>query len=498
MEKKINKKAIMTNIIDIEKIKKTKDTIILIRKKIIIFFNSKKNDNKTIIIVAIVVLLIALYRWFCLYQTITTLNRDQNTLEKIPQYDIINLKSNPLTRNSLASSSSIYDLIQNNEEIIEETNRYEKYKENLLHPYTNFLQYILLPKLNIRKESFTDILRIDILWKSFLEENPYNDISLLQKRADFFSSTNQNEINQINDIKIGDIQEYENGIFGIKISFSFTSPSKNALLFLTDKITTTSDQDNISLLGEFFYYLRQQIKTDKIEILEEQTKNWIFSWEDNWNKTLWYLLNNWVFNDDDIGLIENTTINRTIFTMMWCSPETESQCFYRFREKYRNIAWLAYTIWIEENQNKVDDFKLFLKNMPPIMAIQDFVYTKTNEWWLIKQNTTQYDGKISLEIYGQNISNEEKDEISLILWNKCFLENKAISSEEVLNVIDETIRKKSNIIEENQNKANSIRDLRTIIENIWTNYDSLTNYKKIIKLFEMYRMLNENWLCKTI
>jgi hypothetical protein len=43
--------------------------------------------------------------------------------------------------------------------------------------------------------------------------------------------------------------------------------------------------------------------------------------------------------------------------------------------------------------------------------------------------------------------------------------------QEVLNVIDETIRKKSNIIEENQTKANTIRDLKTIIENINTNFE---------------------------
>ncbi len=496
-EKKLNN-PIMKNIIDPEQIKKAKEILIVIRNKTKKIFHSRKNDKKTLITITIVIFCIAIYRWFSLYQTITNLNKDPYSLEKITQYNITNLKTNPLTRNSLASSTTIYDLIQNNEDVIDETQRYEKYKENLLYPYTNFLQNILLPSLNIRKDPFTDILRTDILWRSFLEENPYNDINLLQKRIDFFSSTNQNEINQIKDIKISEIQEYENGIFGIKITFSFTSPSKNALLFLTDKITTTSDQENISLLWEFFYYLRQQIKTDKSDILEEQTKNWIFSGEDNTDKTLWYLLNRWVFNDEDIDLIENTTINRTIFNMMGCSPETENLCFYRFREKYRNIAWLAYTIWMENNPNKTEDLKKFLRNLPPIIAVQDFVYTKLNEWGIIKQNNTKYDGKISLEIYGQNISEEDKDEIWKTLWNMCFMENKSITTEEVLNVIDETIRKKSNIIEENQTKSNSIWDLKMIIENIATNYESLTNYKKSIRLFEMYRMLNENWLCKTI
>jgi len=131
-------------------------------------------------------------------------------LEKITQYDTTNLKTNTLTRNDLASSTTIYDLIENNENIKDETIRYNKYKENLLYPYTNFLQYLLLPKLNIRKEYYTDTLRTDILGRSFLEENPYNDINLLQKWSDFFSSTDQNEINQIKDIKISDIQEYDN------------------------------------------------------------------------------------------------------------------------------------------------------------------------------------------------------------------------------------------------------------------------------------------------
>lgn len=498
MEDKNPKKVIMKPIIDKEQIKKAKEMLIYARNIAKKIFHSKKNDKKTIMIIAGVIFLITIYRGFSLYQTISALNSDPFSLERITQYDISSLKTNPLTRNSIAWSTTIYDLIQNNEDIQDETLRYNKYKENLLYPYEYFLQYLLLPKLNIRKESYTDILRTDILGRSFLEENPYNDINLLQKRTDFFSSTDQNEINQIKDINIGDIQEYENGIFGIKIKFSFTAPSKNALLFLTDKITTTSDQENISLLGEFFYYLRQQIKIDRKDFLDEQTKNWIFSGENNINKILWYNFYNQVFNDEENDLIDNTTINRTIFTMMWCSPETESQCFYRFREKYRNIAGLAYTIGMKDNINKAEDLKKFLMNIPPIIAIQNFEYTKVQPSWIIKQNTNKFEWKIELEIYGQSISVEDMDEIAKTLGKQCFGDDKILSPEEVLNTVDETIRKKSNIIEENQNKANTIRDLKTIIENINANFEWLSNYKKTIKLFEMYRMLNENGLCKTI
>lgn len=497
MENTNEPKAIIKQVIDQEQIKKTKEILEYIRSSTKRIFNNKKN-NKVIIIIAVILFFVAIYRWFSLYQIISELNKNPQTLEKLTQYNISDLKINQLTRNNIASSSNIYDLIQSNQDTKDEIQRYEKYKENLLYPYTYFLQYILLPKINMWKEPYTNLLKTDILWRSFLLENPYNDINLLQKRTDFFSSTNQTEINQIKDIKISDIQEYENGIFGIRINVSFVAPSKNALLFLTDKITTTSDQENISLLWEFFYYLRQQIKTDKKEFLDEKIKNWIFSWENNIDKILGYHMHKRVFNEEESDLIDNTTINRTIFTMMWCSPETESQCFYKFREKYRNIASLAYTVGIKDNVQKADDLKEFLKNMPPIMAVQDFIYTKIQESSIIKQNNTKYEWKIDLEIYWQSISTEDINEIAKDLWKKCFAEDKELSPQEWLNIIDETIRKKSNIMDENQTKANSIRDLKIILENIQTDYESLSNYKRTIRLFEIYRMLNENWLCKTI
>ncbi|HCB51281.1 TPA: hypothetical protein DEP21_01715 [Patescibacteria group bacterium] len=61
------------------------------------------------------------------------------------------------------------------------------------------------------------------------------------------------------------------------MSFSFISPSKQALLLLTDKITTTSDKENISLFGEFFYYLRQEIKKEKVNDIQSLQKEYEFT-----------------------------------------------------------------------------------------------------------------------------------------------------------------------------------------------------------------------------
>gem|GEM_PF-4772150 len=105
-----------------------------------------------------------------------------------------------------------------------------------------------MPKLNIRKEAYTDKLNLNLVGEKFLEQNPFNDINLYQKWSNFFSSTEKNQVNSIENLEIGDITETEYGLYGIKISFSFITPSKNALLFLADKISISSDKENISLL----------------------------------------------------------------------------------------------------------------------------------------------------------------------------------------------------------------------------------------------------------
>jgi hypothetical protein len=50
-----------------------------------------------------------------------------------------------------------------NENVKEETKRYEEHKKELQSSYTNFLQYFLVPKLNIRKEAYTDKINLNLV-----------------------------------------------------------------------------------------------------------------------------------------------------------------------------------------------------------------------------------------------------------------------------------------------------------------------------------------------
>jgi len=70
---------------------------------------------------------------------------------------------------------------------------------------------------------------------------------------------------------IGDFVEDENGFFSMPITVSFVANSKRAFLLLADKLSATSNKENISLINEFFYYLRGEIKkgkTTEIKALE--------------------------------------------------------------------------------------------------------------------------------------------------------------------------------------------------------------------------------------
>ncbi|HCB51282.1 TPA: hypothetical protein DEP21_01720 [Patescibacteria group bacterium] len=104
--------------------------------------------------------------------------------------------------------------------------------------------------------------------------------------------------------------------------------------------------------------------------------------------------------------------------MMECKPDEEAQCYYRFRDKYRNIGSLAYTIGTQNTTNKTQKLKEALQELSPLIAIKKFTYNKIQTKSLIQQNT-KYQGSIDLEIYGQSISDEDMQEISLKLGKKC-------------------------------------------------------------------------------
>ena len=55
----------------------------------------------------------------------------------------------------------------------------------------------------------------------------------------------------------------DSNYFYTPISVSFTSPNKRSFLLLVNKLSTTSNTNNIALVNEFFFYLLMNIKEHK-------------------------------------------------------------------------------------------------------------------------------------------------------------------------------------------------------------------------------------------
>ena len=504
-EKKVDTpKKWQDEIINPERLKKTLDVsrnYLSILTRIL----SKKIREKGVIVWIAIISFTAL--WFSIIQLKNqsdALNRETENLGNLDNYNIEIIKNSRNTETIASNATKINDLIKANDDIKDEIVRYDGYKKELQSSYTNFFQYILVPKLNIRKEEYTNKINIDLVGENFLEKNPYNDINLYQKRSNFFSSTEKNQINTIDRLNIGEITETDFGLYSITIKFWFITPSKNALLFLADKISMTSDKENIALLWEFVYYLRQQVKTDKkteiIKLKEDPKNKEIVNEEDKLIGRNLYARIKWETQET---LVDDEVINKTVKAIMGCGSESDAICFYNFREKYRNIAELAYTIWGINNKNKTNDLKLFFQSMPPLMTVNNFNYEKkTSDQALNKWEI--YEGTLEVEIYGQNISSEEINEIGRTLWAKCFNEEKILTPELAVDSVNKALRWQENRSDDisltniNTEGKNKTSDLKSILESIVTEYPTINNYKKTIRLFEIYRMLNEGWFCTAI
>ncbi len=236
------------------------------------FFHDKKNDSRVVMALAAIMLLIAAYFLVLVITNLQSLNQKIPQLVNLDSYDTRLLASNPLTSSVPQTMDTITDLIKENTDMKSDISTYSNYLADLQVPYTYFLQYIYLPSLNIWKDPYTHQIDPDLIGMQFLQKNPYNDITLLQKRSDFFKNVGENnESNDISDINIGDIVENASGYFSMPIDVSFVANSKRAFLLLTDKLSMTSNKQNISLIDEFFYYLWKEIKTDKATEIKNLT-----------------------------------------------------------------------------------------------------------------------------------------------------------------------------------------------------------------------------------
>lgn len=461
------------------------------------FFKQKNNSAKVVLAIAALSVGLLTYLSVGLFNQIKLLNSQTPDLVKLVNYDVDWLKTNPTTKEILSFSTNVSDLIDQDNDIKDNIQRYNKYMQDLQIPYQYLLKNIYLPSLNIWKDQYSDKVDTTLIWINFLNNNPYNDVVLLQKWSNFFRNVGSaDEYNDISDVNIWEIIETPDWYFYIPITVGFTANSKRAFLMLVDKLSNTSNKENIEIINEFFYYLREEIvkqKQSTIDGLESKYSQEVWPWLDQ-NVYMWYSLYNWIFNNGENDLVDAGVIDWTIKSLMICDNIDDDQCYYNFREKYRDVSVLAYAISKDINIDVVGGFKNFFASMPSIISIKDFTFDKIKSQEL--DGNIKYQGKVTIDVYGRWISQWEIDQIALVLWNQCLGKDYPLSIEESLALVQEAILKQSDIIGADKSKVDVLWELKWILDNVGGEFDWLSNYKKIIRLFEMFRMIDDAWLCQ--
>lgn len=462
-------------------------------KSLIYRFNKNKEKIKILIPIAVISTIVMIYMIIRTIIIVKNLNRESNELYNLKYFNTKVLENSEYTVENMKDIKTINDLINYELKISKDTEKYNQYLSTLQSPYSYLMRHIFLPQINIRKDPFLWDIDISIIWSKFLEKNPYNDIKLIQKWSNFIKNVwNNNEFNEIEDIVIWDMIESDESFY-IPIKIKFIANSKRSFLLLVEKLSTTSNQKNISLINEFIYNLRENIKTEKTDMIDELIKD--YDWKFDNNEAIWYSLYQRIFENEENKLINNELINKTISDTIICWDEEKSYCFYKFRDKYRSIPSLAYTIGLDDNNDKTNELKKFLQELPPIIKINDFTFERNMQQSMTNYENIQYKWEIQMNIYGRWIKIEEVNEIAEMLWNKCIWIK--LDPSEALKKINNTLINLWDIIQSNSYNTSNIRELKTIIENVEKDYNSLSNYNKVIKLFEIYRMLQDWNLCNS-
>jgi len=445
----------------------------------------------------VVVLLFVATMAFCVWMFLKShfdtknLNERAEELYNLKNYNTSILNSNNSIKNEITSTKTLDELIDYNIKIDWMRQGFEDYLKWIQASYDNFLSYILLPSLNIWKDPFLGEIDYNMIWKRFLEKNPYNDIDLINRRSDFIKDVgNDNEYNEIESIELWEMVEVWEEFY-VPVTVSYVAPSYRWFLLLLEKMSVTSNQKNISLLNEFVYNMWQVIKSENPDEITKAQEIYTGFSED---KALWYMLYLWVKWNDDYPLVTDDVVDKTIRKIVVCWDEDSIEyCYYKFRDKYRTLPGLAYTIWLESNWSGAAYLRTFFQNLPQVMKISSFTYDWETVKDMVNFSKKQYKWSISFNLYGDWLSSDEVVEIQDLLWWMCLWEK--LTPESALKQINSKLTSIWKDTEIDTYTTTRLMELESLISGISSSFGGLSNYKKVVRTFEMYRMLNEWNIC---
>lgn len=416
--------------------------------------------------------------------------------------------------------------------------------ENIINELKNDIQFIdfknlwqeknlLLSLRKIEYESFKaffeNIKTLEWVWE-LLENNL--DIVSENDFEKYDSVLNEYEliINKYDNIKDEDTTQLDSEL----VNFESSDDLKEFNQFSIYQNIKNIDESIISIIWYWevydkYYDTKYKYYIDILESLEKAIRNDflnspVFNSEyksaleeyvksvktySNDDQLLGYNLYNWVKNWWETTFIDESIINYAIWKSWNCenfskeiddtwynvlsdnASRIDRLCYYSYRIKYSWVPTLAYTIWDSSNKDKKTLLKEFFSNLPPLITIESFTFKK-NEWITERDDQSKYVWEVKINVYWRYISAWEVWQISDKLGKNCAFESD-LTPKYALEIVKQEMQN----ISKEQEQLNSTRflDLVEIQENLeWVveNYNSMNNYEKIVKLFEIYRILSYN------
>ena len=367
---------------------------------------------------------------FAFYQNMN-LNDRLGELNNLENYDLQSFKSDALVATDAPELRTLDQMVDYYDNTLGLRNKVKAELDFKRSVYSDFLRNLLLPSLNIWKNPYTQQVDLSLLGKKYLDNNPYQDVTLLEQWGGIIRDSGQNiGVNEVVNMQIGDIvEEKDTGFFHIPISIDFKSDSKRAFLLLVDKLSQTSNVNNIGLFNDFTFHLFEVIREKKPTELANLAKEYKITTTSGLDQRI---LNNKVIsqhlyqfikdkNQTSSPLLDAEVIDQVIRHSASCTAsESQESCYFRFRDKYRSLPSLAYTIGQRNGANKVLLLKDFYRNIPPLIAIESFVFDKAEDTGMTLAEQGAYAGTVSFKIYGRGISNEDADQIGQLLTQQCY------------------------------------------------------------------------------
>ena len=259
-------------------------------------FHLTRKDSIVSICVAIIVLCWTLYYWKVVYDEYNEMNSRSDELKNLSTYNIKSNSDKLLSYKEDNNVDTINWMISINKNVEEELARNEIFKQQQKWYYEVLLQNIYLPSLNVWKDPYTKNFNMWVLWQRYLESDKFQDLYLIQYWSDFAKYVgNDADYNKIDNITIWEktVLAENPEYFYTPITISFSSPNKRSFLLLVNKLSMTSNQNNIALLNEFFFYLLKNIRENKWEAINQLMQDYReeFSSSSSWDlaPTLWEL-----------------------------------------------------------------------------------------------------------------------------------------------------------------------------------------------------------------